>query len=282
MTDLWDSEQGVQLLASGGTWLEGPAWVNGRLLVSDIPGNRILAWSEGSDVFEVAVSDAEFSNGRTVARDGRVFQCSHGRRAVEELHADLSTTTVTSLSPYGTKLNSPNDLVVARDGAIWFTDPPYGILKDDEGYPGELEYGGCHVFRLSADGELTAVVTDLERPNGLAFSPDEALLYVADTSAAPWRVWAYPVVDGRCGEKTLFYQGRRGPIDGFRVDVEGRCWFSDGASVVVTDSNAAVVETIEFPERVANLCFGPYGWVYVAATSTLYRLQTTTADAAAA
>jgi gluconolactonase len=145
MTELWAST-GMEHLANSGVWLEGPAWVGDRLLVSDIPNNRVLSWHETHDEFEVAIPDAEFSNGRTVASDGRVYQCSHGRRAVEELHPDLSTTTLVD-GVNGMRLNSPNDLVVARDGVIWFTDPPYGILKDGEGHPGELEYGACWVFR---------------------------------------------------------------------------------------------------------------------------------------
>lgn len=283
---LWDRETGLARLASGGTWLEGPAWVGDRVLVSDIPGNRVLAWSEGSDEFEVAIPGAEFCNGRTVARDGRVYQCSHGRRALEELHHDLSTTVLADRTPYGTRFNSPNDVVVARDSSIWFSDPPYGILKPEEGYPGELEYRGCHVFRLDRSGELTAVVTDMDHPNGLAFSPDESVLYVADTSSALGgtgrHVRAYDVVDRTCTAGRDFYVGRAGLIDGFRVDVEGRCWFSDGDTVTVVGTGGEVLETIPIPEPVANVCFGPDGWLYVAATTSLYRLRTTTSDAALA
>ncbi len=283
---LWDRDLGVQALATGGTWLEGPAWVGDRVLVSDIPGNRVLSWTEGARSFEVAIADAEFCNGRTVTRTGRVYQCSHGRRAVEELHPDLSTTILTQRTPYGTRYNSPNDVVVARNGSIWFTDPPYGILKPEEGHPGELEYQGCHVFRLDPDGQVTPVVTDLQHPNGLAFSPDETVLYVADTSSALGgdgrHVRAYDVVDAACGQGRDFYVGRAGLIDGFRVDVEGRCWFSDGDTVVVVASDGEVVETIAIPERVANVCFDPDGWLYVAASSSLYRLRTGTTDAALA
>jgi gluconolactonase len=279
---LWDTDHGLERLATGGTWLEGPAWVGDRLLVSDIPGNRVLAWSEGATEFEVAIADAEFPNGRTVTRDGRVYQCSHGRRAVEELLPDLSTRVLVDRSPYGTRLNSPNDLVVARDGSIWFTDPPYGILMPEEGHPGELEYGECHVFRLSPEGDLTTVVTGLERPNGLAFSSDETVLYVADTSQPPWQVWRYPVIGDHVGEGIVCYTGSSGPIDGFRVDVEGRCWFSDGESVAVMAPDGHVLDTIDVPERVANVCFGPDGWLYIAATTTLYRVRTFSSDAALA
>lgn len=279
MSDLWAGE--LERLATGGTWLEGPAWVGDRLLVSDIPGNRVLAWREGAEDFEVAIADAEFSNGRTVARDGRVYQCSHGRRAVEELHADLSVTTLVD-GVQGVHLNSPNDLVVARDGAIWFTDPPYGIIKPEEGHPGELEYEACWVFRLDpATGSLTAVVTDLDRPNGLAFSPDESVLYVANSAMHDgFKVWAYDVVDGACGQARLFYTGRKGVIDGFRVDVEGRLWFSDDDSVAVVAPDGTFLGSFDVPERVANVCFGPDGWLYVAATTTLYRIRTSTSDAA--
>jgi len=284
MTELWVST-GLERLASGGDWLEGPAWVGDRVLVSDIPNNRVLSWREGTAEFETAIADAEFSNGRTVARDGRVYQCSHGRRAVEELHPDLSTTTLVD-GVIGVRLNSPNDLVVARDGAIWFTDPPYGILKDGEGHPGEIEYGGCWVFHLDpSTGELTAVITDLDRPNGLAFSPDESVLYVANSADHDgFKVWAYDVVDGQCGPGRLFYTGRKGIgiIDGFRVDVEGRLWLSDDDSVAVVDSTGEFLGSIDVPERVANVCFGPGGQLFIAATTTLFRLKTSTSDAALA
>ncbi len=271
----------LERLATGATWLEGPAWVGDRLLVSDIPGNRVLSWREGQSGFDVVIADAEFSNGRTVARDGRVFQCSHGRRAVEELHPDLTTTILVDRHE-GARLNSPNDLVVARDGAIWFTDPPYGILLPEEGHPGELEYGACFVFRyVPSTGELTPVVTDLDRPNGLAFSPDESVLYVANSADHDgFTVWAYDVADGRCGQRRPFYTGRRGVIDGFRVDTQGLVWLSDDDSVAVADPEGTVLGRIAVPERVANLCFGPAGLVYIAATTTLYRLQTASADAA--
>lgn len=282
MTHLWAST-GLERLAVGGTWLEGPAWVGERLLISDIPNNRVLAWQEGSGALEVVIADAEFSNGRTVARDGRVYQCSHGRRAVEELRADLSTATVVD-SVAGVRLNSPNDLVVARDGAIWFSDPPYGIILPDEGHPGDLEYGECWVFRFDpTSGDLRAVVTDLDRPNGLALSPDESVLYVANSADHDgFKVHAYDVVDGQCGPGRLFFTGRKGVVDGFRVDVEGRLWFSDNDSVTVTDADGTVLAFVDVPERVANVCFGPSGQLYIAATTSLYRLRTSTRDAALA
>lgn len=278
--ELW-AGGGPGVLATGAQWLEGPTWVGDRLLASDIPGNRVLSWHEGQAELAVAIPDAEFSNGRTIARDGRVYQCSHGRRGVEELHPDLTTTMLVDHYE-GVRLNSPNDLVVARDGSIWFTDPPYGILLPEEGHPGELEYGACWVFRYTpSTGELTPVVTDLDRPNGLAFSPDESVLYVANSADHDgFHVWAYDVVAGRCGPGRVFYTGRKGVIDGFRVDTEGRLWLSDDDSVAVTDADGVLLGSVDLPERVANVCFGPGGLLYIAATTTLYRLQTYSADAA--
>ena len=278
--ELWTDDE-PERLATGAAWLEGPTWVGDRLLVSDIPGNRVLSWREGRSEFEVAIPDAEFSNGRTLARDGRVYQCSHGRRGVEQLHPDLTTTLLVDRYD-DVRLNSPNDLVVARDGAIWFTDPPYGILMDGEGHPGEMEYGACWVFRyVPSTGELTPVITDLDRPNGLAFSPDESVLYVANSADHDgFKVWAYDVVDGRCGPGREFYRGRKGVIDGFRVDTEGLLWLSDDDSVAVTDADGVLLGSIDLPERVANVCFGPGGQLYIAATTTLYRIRTYSADAA--
>jgi gluconolactonase len=277
---LW-AHDSLEQLATGAGWLEGPAWVGDRLLVSDIPGNRVLSWREGLTEFEVAIHDAEFTNGRTVARDGRVYQCSHGRRRVEELHPDLTTTLLVDHHGNG-RLNSPNDLVVARDGAIWFSDPPYGIILPEEGHPGELEYGACWVFRyVPSTGELTPVVTDLDRPNGLALSPDESVLYVANSADHDgFKLWAYDVVDGRCSPGRLVYTGHKGVIDGFRVDTEGRLWMSDDDSVAVTDAEGSLLGSLDLPERVANVCFAPDGHLYIAASSTLWRIQTYSADAA--
>lgn len=291
MNTLWDSEAGVTRLATGAAWLEGPAWTPWGLLVSDIPGNRILRWngSDSEGAFEVFAADAEFANGRTVAPDGRVYQCSHGRRAVEELHADGSTTVL--VDHWGqARLNSPNDLVVGPDGALWFSDPPYGIIQAHEGHLGEREYGDHYVFRFDlGTRELRPVVLDVEEPNGLAFAPAGRTLYVADTSAALQapglgnaHLRAYDVVPGRaCKNGRLFAQMTQGLADGFRVDIEGRLWTSHGSNVTVIAPDGEWLETIAIPEKVGNLCFGgPDGSdLYIAASASLYRLKTHTVEA---
>lgn len=289
MSEYWNDARGVVRIATGATWLEGPAWTPWGLLLSDIPGNRILRWN-GVDAFETFAEQVEFSNGRTVGNDSRVYQCSHGRRAVEELHADGSATVLVDRFR-GVRLNSPNDLVVGPDGAIWFSDPAYGIIQAHEGHPGEREYGDHYVFRFDpADGSLRPVVTDVEEPNGLAFSPDGDTLYVADTSAALQAeglgnrlIRAYDVVAGRaCKNGRVFAEMTEGLADGFRVDVDGRLWTSHGTNVTVISARGNWLETIPVPEKVGNLCFGGDSGteLFVAASTSLYRLQTYTTDAA--
>jgi len=272
-----------ELLWTGAEWAEGPAWLEGTgvLLFSDIPNNRIMAYDRATGTVTVHRDDVEYTNGRTIALDGSVVHCSHGRRAVErEIDGQVSTL-VDRWS--GGRFNSPNDVVVASDGAVWFTDPPYGLHSSGrEGHPGEQDYDGCFVFRF--DGQTaTPVITDMVHPNGLAFSPDESLLYVADTGqvwddTVPLQIRVYDVATG---EGRLFVTPT-GVADGFRVDAAGRLWTSSGAAIEVYSPDAELLLTIPMPERVSNLCFGgPDGTeLYVTASTSLYRLSTTTTAAA--
>ncbi|WP_422934469.1 SMP-30/gluconolactonase/LRE family protein [Sinomonas sp. P47F7] len=288
----------LELLHTGSRWAEGPVWVPSSQTVrwSDIPNDRILEFDPATGEAREYATGVEFTNGRTLDSEGRVVQCSHGRRRIERDAGGVVTGLVDSFE--GRRLNSPNDVVVASDGSIWFTDPPYGILPGTvEGHEGEQEYGGCYVFRFSpSTGELTPVITDMVHPNGLAFSPDESVLYVADTAGAahavPFRIAAYDVAahngtdDARGGSlsggRTFVAFDGDHPSDGFRVDTEGRVWTSAGASVQVYTPEAELVATLELPERVANVCFGgPDGAdLYLTATTSLYRIRTTARDAA--
>jgi gluconolactonase len=277
-------------LVSGCTWAEGPVWLpaSGRVRWSDIPGNRILEWEEGLTEPLEYRTGVEFTNGRTLDLDGSVIQCSHGRRAVERDRDGEVTTLVDRWR--GVRLNSPNDVIVASDGSVLFTDPPYGIVIPREGHPGEREYGDHYVFRLAPGADEPApIVIDVEEPNGLALSPDERVLYVADTAGILLDdndglgiIRAYDVRDGfRCKNGRLFAR-TGGVADGFRVDVEGRVWTSAGEGIEIYDPSGTLLQRIEVPELVANLCFGgPDGTdVFVAASTSLYRLRTTTRDAA--
>ena len=166
--------------------------------------------------------------------------------------------------------------MVASDGAIWFTDPPYGLHESGrEGHPGTQDYDGCYVFRY-ADGVALPVITDLVHPNGLAFSPDESLLYVADTGwfwdhSVPLQIRAYDVSSG-VGRPFVTPEG---VADGFRVDAQGRVWTSSGAAIAVYSAEGELLESIPFPERVSNLCFGGADDrdLYVTASTSLYRLR---------
>ncbi|MDT7657691.1 MAG: gluconolactonase [Pseudonocardiales bacterium] len=292
-------EPGAELekVASGAIWSEGPVWLpdSATLRFSDIPNNRILQFHQESGELTVYRDEVGFTNGRTLDLDGSVIQCSHGGRAIER---DSGGTVEVIVDAWrGTPFNSPNDVVVKSDATIWFTDPSYGIRKAGEGYPGELEYGDHYVFRFDpADATVTPVVLDVEMPNGLAFSPDESLLYVADSGLEPpdgvrdprrrggHSIHCYDVFDGRlCKNGREFVEVSPGLPDGFRIDELGNVWTSSADSVQVFDPAGQRVERIPVPETISNLCFGgPDGrTVYITASTSLYRVRTTVRDAAA-
>lgn len=297
MSDLLEPGATLETLGTQAIWSEGPVWIaeSATLRFSDIPNNRILQFSEATGELSVYRDDVGFTNGRTLDLDGSVIQCSHGGRSVERERDGVVETLVDSWN--GVRLNSPNDVVVKSDGTIWFTDPAYGIKKDAEGYPGEVEYGDYHVFRFDPrDSSLTPVVIDVEMPNGLAFSPDESLLYVADSGISPpdgvrdpnrpggHSIHCYDVFDGRrCKNGREFAEINPGLPDGFRVDEFGNVWTSSRDSVQVFSPDGTPVERIPVPETISNLCFGGADGktIYITATTTLYRIRTTVRDAAA-
>lgn len=284
----------VERLWTGAIWSEGPVWIPQLRAVrwSDIWNNRILQYHADDGSTIVYSDDAEFTNGRTLDREGRVVQCSHGRRRVERDHDGELTAIVETWN--GVRFNSPNDVIVARDGTIWFTDPAYGITIPQEGHPGEREYRDQYVFcHDESTGVTRPVIMDVEAPNGLAFSPDESVLYVADSSGSGTGVHpgkgnrhirAYDIVDGRCKNgRTVITVSDKVP-DGLRVDTNGNIWTSTGAGVAVYTPAGEQLGSIRLPETAANLCFGgPDGTdVYITATSSLYRVATLARDAARA
>jgi gluconolactonase len=290
LTGLVDPDATLEEVASGGTWFEGPLWIPDRnaLRWSDIPANRILEHSLTTATTTVYAEDVEFVNGRTLDRDGSVVQCSHGRRRVERDADGVVTSIVDGWG--GVRLNSPNDVVVAPDGAIWFTDPPYGIIEAREGHPGEREYGDHWVFRVDpVSGAAEPVVLDVEEPNGLAFSPDGRTFYVADSSSVrkpegvgnSW-IRAYDVIDGRrCKNGRVFAATRVGFPDGIAVDDLGNVWSSSGDGVVVFSPAGAELGAIATGGLVGNLCFGgPDGRdLWIAAGDRILRIATLRHDA---
>ena len=284
-------------LCSGAVWSEGPVWMHEdqSLLWSDIPNNRMLRWhaDTGMTVWRDPVA---FTNGHAREADGALLHCSHGQRAIVRTRfgpglQPLGDETVVS-HWQGRRLNSPNDIVVKRDGTLWFTDPPYGILSDYEGHQAESEIGAHHVFRFDpAHGVLRIASDRLEEPNGLAFSPDESVLYVSDTSAAlrqdgggHHHIVAFDVV---CGQDLVnprvFAVIAPGVSDGFRVDANGFVYTSSADSVQVYAPDGTRIGRIAVPEKVGNLTFGgPAGdELFICASTSLYRIRLNTRGAVA-
>ncbi|MFB7798075.1 SMP-30/gluconolactonase/LRE family protein [Isoptericola sp. NPDC056134] len=266
----------LERLWTGGRWTEGPLYVPaGRyLLFSDIPNDRVLRWDEADGSVSVLESPARYPNGRTIDRQGRVVTCRQGARRVERTEHDGSTTVLADRWR-GRRLNSPNDVVVSADGAVWFTDPPYGITTDYEGERADPEIDGCHVYRVDpATGDVTAVATDFERPNGLALSVDGTHLYVADTHRRHLRVFA--VDGGRLAGGEVFAELDGGP-DGVRVDTAGRVWVAAGEALHVLDPDGTLLGRLHLPEEVSNLAFGgrKRNRLFVTASTSVYSILLT-------
>lgn len=243
-------------------WAEGPVYFRDLdcFLWSDIPNNRILRWVPGGGV-SVFRTPSNYANGNTRDREGRLVTCEHGRR-VTRTEAD-GTITVIADSYDGKPLNSPNDVVVKSDGSIWFSDPPYGIMGDYEGHKADQEQDGCYVFRVDPkSGSMTVVIDDMPRPNGLAFSPDESILYVADSALshdpdAPPVIRSFTVDEGgKLSGGKEFCRVSVGIPDGFRVDTDGNVWTSAGPGIECYASSGDLLGRIEFPQTVSNLVFG--------------------------
>jgi gluconolactonase len=264
----------LKKLAEGFDWAEGPVWFGDQqcLLFSDIPNDRILRWSEaGLTTFR---APANFANGHTRDRQGRLISCEHGTRRVTRTEWDGQITVITD-SYQGKRLNSPNDVVVSRDGAIWFTDPHYGIVSDYEGFKAKAELP-CSVYRVDPEGTIEAVITDMACPNGLAFSPDESRLYVADTGRAfhsdPQHILAFDMGTGRPTKGSLFHKIAPGCADGIRIDDEGNIWSSAGDGVHCIAPDGHLMGKVLVPEVVSNLCFGgrAKNRLFITATTGLF------------
>lgn len=270
----------LERLATGFRWVEGPVWFGdaGALLFSDIPNNRIMRWCEAG--LSVYREPADFANGNTRDLQGRLITCSHGRRAV--LRTELDGTITTLVDRYeGKRLNSPNDVIVKSDGTIWFSDPHYGIISDYEGLRSHQELP-CNVYRFDpSDASLTIVAEGLAGPNGLAFSPDEARIYIADTGAgfdhAAQRHIRVFNVDGSStlsgGE--VFHTVSPGAADGFRCDEHGNVWTSAADGVHCLASNGRLLGKIRVPEPVANITFGDRlrSRLFICASTSLYSIH---------
>lgn len=269
----------VERLWTGARWSEGPAWfAAGRYLIwSDIPNNRMMRFDETDGSVSVFRHPSNNSNGNTVDREGRLVTCEHLTRRVTRTEHD-GTVTVIADRFEGKRFNSPNDVVVKSDGSIWFTDPSYGILMDYEGERAESEIGACHVYRVDPSGHITRVADDYIKPNGLAFSPDESELFIADTGVThdadgPKHIRRHSVQDdGSLSGGDVFATCTNGLFDGFRVDREGRIWSSAADGVHCLNPDGDLIGKVLIPELVGNVCFGgaKLNRLFVCGTTSLY------------
>lgn len=276
----------LERLHTGTLWAEGPVYVADarHVLFSDIPNDRLLKWDEQTGNVDIFRAPSNYANGNTRDRQGRLITCEHGTRRVTRTEAD-GLITVLADAHDGKRLNSPNDVVVSNDGSVWFTDPLYGILTDYEGNKAESETGTRNVYRLdSQTGDLAIAVDDFDMPNGLAFSPDEGILYIADSgrshgSDQPHHIRKFRVeTTGRLVDAGVFAIIEPGIPDGIRVDESGRVWVAAGDGVHCYDPSGALLGKILIPEPVANLCFGGprKNRLFITATSSLYAVHVNT------
>jgi gluconolactonase len=253
----------VERLWTGARWAEGPAWFPaGRYLIfSDIPNNRMMRFDETDGSMSVFRHPSNNSNGNTTDFQGRLVTCEHGGRRVTRTEIDGSITVIADTYD-GKRFNSPNDVAVKGDGSIWFTDPPYGILADYEGGKAEGEIGKNHVYRVDPSGKVTIAADDFDKPNGIAFSPDEKFLYVADTGRShradgPKHIRRFEVGQGgKLSKSTVFADCTAGLFDGFRFDRDGRLWTSAGDGVHCYLPDGTLIGKVKIPELVANVAWG--------------------------
>lgn len=277
---LFNGNAHLDKLYTGCRWAEGPAYfAAGRYLVwSDIPNNRMMRYDETDGSVSVFRQPAGNSNGNTVDRQGRLVSCEHGGRRVSRTEFDGRVITIADRWQ-GKRFNSPNDAVVKSDGSIWFTDPAYGIESDYEGDKSPMEIDRCNVYRVDpSTGAVEAVITDMIRPNGIAFSLDETKLYVADTGRThgeqhPKHIRVFDVNGDRVGSSKVFADCTAGLFDGFRLDSDGRIWTSAGDGVHCYDPDGTLIGKILVPEVVANVAWGggpKRNILYICGTTSLY------------
>jgi gluconolactonase len=281
----------VEKIASGMRWCEGPVWFgDGRyLLWSDIPNNRIMRWDEETGDVGLFRRPSNNSNGNTRDRQGRLLTCEHETRRVTRTEYDGAITVIADHYE-GKPLNSPNDVVCKSDGSIWFTDPPFGILGYYEGRQARPELP-TNVYRWDPQsGKLSVVAADVNRPNGLAFSPDETKLYIVEAGVTPRVIRVCDVVGGTrlSGMRALITAEQNGTPDGLRVDVDGNLWIGWGMGaegldgVAIFNSDGKPIGRIDLPERCANVCFGGKyrNRLFMCASTSMFSLYVNTQGAA--
>jgi gluconolactonase len=263
----------VERLFTGCRWTEGPVYVPAwRCLVwSDVPSDRVLRWDETTGEVGVFRQPSRHANGATLDPQGRLVTCEQGARRVVRTEHDASLSVLADTYE-GKRFNSPNDVVVSADGAVWFTDPAYGIDDDYEGHRAESEIGACHVYRVDPrTGECRVAADGLDRPNGLAFSPDERVLYVTDSGRGDLRAFAVGGAGALSGGDVVA-ECTAGVFDGVRVDTAGRLWAAAADGVHCLAPDGTLLGRLRLPETTANLVFGGprRNRLFVTATTSVY------------
>jgi gluconolactonase len=264
----------IEQLHTGCRWTEGPVYFPAMrsLLFSDIPNDRMLRFDEQSGAVSVFRQPADYTNGNTVDRQGRLVSCQHGLRRVVRTEHDGSITVLADRFE-GKRFNSPNDVVVKSDDSIWFTDPSYGIDSNYEGFQAPSELGERRVYRIDArSGDVTVVADGFAQPNGLAFSVDEQRLYIVDSGKGRGVMRVFDVNGDKLRGGDVFIECPDGIYDGLRIDEHDRIWTSAGEAVHCHERDGALLGRILLPERASNLTFGgpKRNRLYITATSSLY------------
>lgn len=274
----------LEKIHSGFVWAEGPVYFphGDYYLWSDIPNHLVMQWTEGCGA-RVYDNESNYCNGHTRDLEGRLVTCEHLTRRVTRTEHDGSLTVIAD-SHGGKRLNSPNDVVIKSDGSIWFTDPPYGIISDHEGQIAPQEQGGCYVFRADPKTfETTIVVDDFVKPNGLAFSPDESILYIADSGRShdpdgPHHIRAFDCDGASLSGGDVLIDVEKGVPDGMRIDVDGNIWTSSAIGLECFDPQGVALGSILVPEVAANLTFGGRtgSQMMITATTSVYTIDVAT------
>ena len=285
----------IERLATGFRWCEGPVWFgDARVLIwSDVPGNTMYRWDELSGLTSSYRAPSNHGNGNTRDRQGRLLTCEHLSRRVTRTEYDGAISVIADRYE-GKRLNSPNDIVCHSDGSIWFTDPVFGILGNYEGNKSEPELSS-NVYRVDPTGEIERVASDINQPNGLAFSPDESILYIVESRSSPRNILAYDIAhpsqskqnqssERLHNKRILIDAGAKGTPDGFRVDIDGNLWCGWGMGedgldgVHIFNPAGQLIGRVDLPERCANLCFGGLhrNRLFMAASTSVYSLYVNT------
>ncbi len=285
----------LEVLAEGFEWSEGPVWVKkgGFLIFSDVPTNKVYKWQKGTDV-SVFISPSGYtgimpysnepgSNGLAITKDNYLISCEHGDRRISRMPLAIKGGKVTLADKYdGKRFNSPNDVVAATNGNIYFTDPPYGLADNEKDKSREIDLFG--VYRISTTGKVSLEIADLIRPNGVALSVDQKTLYVAQSDRKAY-IMSYPIAkDGSLGEGKLFFdasylntEGLKGAPDGLKVDSSGNIFSSGPGGVLVIDPKGKLLGRIETGAATSNLAWGEDGsTLFITADMYLLRLETKT------